>query len=102
MLNPLNIILPFLFAKPKPAATPPEKHHFQEDAQTLLAPVLDRCDLDCPCVECTEDGERSVRRAMVKGCETRKALKRLGLAEVGLSMERPYQYIVADKGRAGK
>ncbi len=72
----------------------------EKDAQTLLAPVLDRCDLDCPCVECTEDGERSVRRAMVKGCETRKALKRLGLAEVGLSMECPYQYIVADKGRA--
>ena len=73
-----------------------------EDAQTLLAPVLDRCDLDCPCVECTSDGERTVRRAMVKGCETRKALKRLGLAEVGLSMDCPYQYIVADKGRAGK
>lgn len=73
-----------------------------EDAQTLLAPVLERCDLDCPCVECTPDGERSVRRAMVKGCETRKALKRLGLAEVGLSMECPYQYIVAGKGRAGK
>lgn len=29
MVNPLNIILPFLFAKPKPAATPPEKHPFQ-------------------------------------------------------------------------
>lgn len=73
-----------------------------EDAQTLLAPVLERCDLDCPCVECTPDGEQSVRRAMVKGCETRKALKRLGLAEVGLSMECPYQYIVGNKGRGGK
>ncbi|MDY4007508.1 MAG: hypothetical protein SOY94_01415 [Candidatus Limiplasma sp.] len=65
-----------------------------DDAQTLLAPVLDRCDLDCPCVDCTDDGERSVRRDLVKKCETRKALKRIGLSEVGLSMECPYQYIL--------
>lgn len=74
----------------------------QEDAQTLFAPVLERCDLECPCVECTPDGDRAVRRDMVKRCETRKALKRAGVAETGLSMECPYQYIVTDKGRAGQ
>lgn len=72
----------------------------QEDAQTLFAPALERCDLECPCVECAPDGDRTVRRDMVKRCEMRKALKRAGVAETGLSMECPYQYIVADKGRA--
>jgi len=64
-----------------------------DDAQTLLAPVLEKCDLDCPCISDTEDGERIVNTALVKSCETRKALKRIGLAEVGLSMDCPYQMI---------
>ena len=63
------------------------------DAETLLAPVLDRCDLECPCILEDEDGDRIVSTAMVKACETRKALKRIGLSEVGLSMDCPYQMI---------
>ena len=65
------------------------------DANTLLAPVLDRCDIECPCVTVDDaTGERTVNRAAVKGCETRKALKRAGVAEVGLSMECPYSMMV--------
>lgn len=64
-----------------------------DDAQTLLAPVLDRCDLECPCIQENDAGDRTVNTAMVKACETRKALKRIGLAEVGLSMDCPYQMI---------
>lgn len=62
-----------------------------DDAQTLLAPVLDRCDLDCPCVSIDDDVDKLISRELVRRCETRKALKRIGLAEVGLSMECPYQ-----------
>lgn len=64
------------------------------DAETLLAPVLDRCDLECPCISENDDGDRIVNAAMVKACETRKALKRIGLAEVGLSMDCPYQMMM--------
>lgn len=48
MVNPLNIILPFLFAKPKPAATPPEKHPFQEAEEfaSVLRTVADATDND--------------------------------------------------------
>lgn len=48
MVNPLNIILPFLFAKPKPAATPPEKHPFQaaEESASVLRTVADATDND--------------------------------------------------------
>ena len=48
MVNPLNIILPFLFAKPKPAATPPEKHPFQaaEEFASVLRTVADATDND--------------------------------------------------------
>lgn len=69
------------------------------DAQTLLAPVLDRCDLECPCISDDEDGCRTVNTAMVKACETRKALKRIGLAEVGLSMDCPYRLIAGGKNQ---
>ncbi len=64
-----------------------------EDAQTLFAPVLDRCDLDCPCVSVDEDGDKTVNALLVKQCETRKALKRAGVAELGLGMECPYQFL---------
>lgn len=48
MVNPLNIILPFLFAKPKPAATLPEKHPFQaaEEFASILRTVADVTDND--------------------------------------------------------
>ena len=48
MVNPLNIILPFLFAKPKPAAAPPEKHPFQvaEEFASVLRTVADVTDND--------------------------------------------------------
>ena len=48
MVNPLNIILPFLFAKPKPAATPPEKHPFQaaEEFASVLRTVDGATDND--------------------------------------------------------
>ena len=48
MVNPLNIILPFLFAKPIPAATPPEKHPFQaaEEFASVLRTVVDATDHD--------------------------------------------------------
>ena len=68
-----------------------------EDAQTLLAPVLDRCDLDCPCVSVDEDGDKTVSTLLVKQCETRKALKRAGVAELGLGMACPYQFLTGGK-----
>lgn len=48
MVNPLNFILPFLFAKPKSAATPPEKHPFQvaEEFASVLRTVADVTDND--------------------------------------------------------
>lgn len=60
------------------------------DAEILLAPVLEKCDLECPCITLNEDGSRVANTAMVKGCETRKALKRIGMSEAGLGMECPY------------
>lgn len=65
----------------------------QHDAEILLAPVLEKCDLDCPCITYDADGNRIGNAAMVKGCEIRKALKRIGLSEVGLSMDCPYQML---------
>lgn len=62
----------------------------QEDAETLLAPVLEKCDLDCPCITYDKNGDRVLNTAMVKACETRKALKRAGMSETGLSYECPY------------
>lgn len=65
----------------------------RDDAETLLAPVLEKCDLECPCVELDKDGHTICIPAMVKACETRKALKRTGISEAGLSMDCPYQFI---------
>lgn len=64
------------------------------DADTLLSPVLEKCDLDCPCVLLDETGETVIDRSYVKGCEIRKALKRVGVSEVGLSKECPYQFVL--------
>ena len=65
----------------------------QHDAEILLAPVLEKCDLDCPCITYDADGNRIGNASMVKGCEIRKALKRIGLSETGLSMDCPYQML---------
>lgn len=70
-----------------------------DDAQTLLAPVLDKCDLECPCIEYAENGDRAMVKRLVKACETRKALKRIGLSEVGLSMDCPYQMMPGVKDK---
>ena len=66
----------------------------KHDAEILLAPVLEKCDIECPCITYDENGNRIGNAAMVKSCETRKALKRIGLSEVGLSMDCPYQMIM--------
>lgn len=66
----------------------------QHDAEILLAPVLEKCDLDCPCITYDEEGNRIGNVAMVKSCEIRKALKRIGLSETGLSMDCPYQMLM--------
>lgn len=65
----------------------------KHDAEILLAPVLEKCDLECPCMTMDKDGNQICNTAMVKGCEIRKALKRIGLSEVGLSMDCPYQML---------
>lgn len=65
----------------------------QADAQTLIAPVLEKCDLECPCISEDDDGNRYVNSAMVKGCEIRKALVRSGVSENGLGAECPYQFV---------
>lgn len=48
MVNPLNIILPFLFAKPKPAVQPPGKHPMEtaEEFASVLRTVADATDKD--------------------------------------------------------
>jgi hypothetical protein len=66
----------------------------KEDAQILLSPCLDKCDLECPCSLEACNGNMKMHTALVKACETRKALKRIGVSEVGLSMECPYQMMV--------
>lgn len=65
-----------------------------DDAQTLLAPLFDRCDIDCPCCQY---GEHEVNMALVKQCETRKALNRIGVSETGLGGECKYQYLIGGK-----
>lgn len=64
-----------------------------KDADLLLAPVLDRCDLEYPC----QDESLSERQqwAACKACETRKALTRLGVQEAGLGSKCQYQYLLA-------
>lgn len=48
MVNPLNIILPFLFAKPKPTALQPERHPMEtaEEFAKVLRTVADVTDND--------------------------------------------------------
>lgn len=48
MVNPLNIILPFLFAKPKPAVQPLERHPMEtaEEFANVLRTVADTTDKD--------------------------------------------------------
>ena len=67
------------------------------DAQLLLAPLFDRCDLECPFEGTDRDGNRIADRAAVKGCEIRKALIRLGVAETGLGGDCRFQYLVGGK-----
>ena len=71
----------------------------ERDAEILLAPVLEKCDLECPCITYNEDGSRTGNVAMVKACETRKALKRIGVSEAGLSMDCPYQLMTSKTNR---
>ena len=67
------------------------------DAQMLLAPLFDRCDLECPFEATDADGNRIADRAAVKGCEIRKALIRLGVAETGLGGDCRFQYLMGGK-----
>ena len=48
MVNPLNIILPFLFAKPGSAGLPPERHPMEtaEEFASILRTVADSTDND--------------------------------------------------------
>jgi len=48
MVNPLNIILPFLFAKRKPAEQPPERHPMEtaEEFASVLRTVANATDND--------------------------------------------------------
>lgn len=69
----------------------------EEDAQTLIAPCLEKCDLECPCIEYGDGGDRTVNKALVKGCETRKALRRLSVSPIGLGSECPYQMLLGRK-----
>lgn len=66
------------------------------DAQTLFAPVLEKCDLDCPCVKLDKDGEEVPDIAAIKQCETRKALVRAGVSQLGLGTC-PYQMLTGRK-----
>lgn len=63
------------------------------DAQTLFAPVLEKCDLECPCVKMNKDGEEEPDIVAVKQCETRKALVRAGVSQLGMGTC-PYQFMV--------
>ena len=65
----------------------------KHDAEIVFAPLLEKCDLECHCITYDADGNRIGDAAMVKSCETRKALKRIGLSEVGLSSDCPYQIL---------
>lgn len=66
------------------------------DAQTLLAPVLDRCDIDCPYDALSESGV-TCNQAAIKACEVRKALARIGVAETGLGSGCKYQFLLGGK-----
>ena len=67
------------------------------DAQTLFAPVLEKCDLDCPCVKLDKNGEEVPDIVAIKQCETRKALVRAGVSQIGLGTC-PYSMLIGRKG----
>lgn len=62
------------------------------DANLLLAPLFDRCELECPCQDDAYDYKTQMQ--LVKMCEVRKALVRLGVAEDGLGGKCQYQYLI--------
>ncbi len=66
------------------------------DAQTLLAPLFDRCDIDCPYDALSESGV-TCNQAGIEACEVRKALARIGVAETGLGGECKYQFLIGGK-----
>lgn len=66
------------------------------DAQTLLAPLFDRCDIDCPYDALSESGV-TCNQAAIKACEARKALVRIGVAETGLGGGCKYQFLLGGK-----
>lgn len=66
------------------------------DAQTLLAPLFDRCDIDCPYDALSECGV-TCNQAAIKACEVRKALARIGVAETGLGGGCKYQFLMGGK-----
>lgn len=72
------------------------------DAQTLLAPLFDHCDMECPFDAIAEDGSRVCDRAAVKACEVRKALVRIGVSENGLGGECKYQFLMGKKEETKK
>lgn len=61
-----------------------------DDACTLIAPALEKCDIDCPCVKLDNNGEEVPDIVAIKQCETRKALVRAGVSELGMGTC-PYQ-----------
>lgn len=63
-----------------------------KDANLLLAPLFDRCDLECPCLDEAYDYKTQVQ--LVKMCEVRKALVRLGVSETGLGGMCKYQMLI--------
>lgn len=73
----------------------------EQDADILLAPALEKCNLDCPYIVYHEDGSRTGNVAMIKACEMRKALKRVGISESGLSKDCPYQFLLGQTNKEG-
>lgn len=57
------------------------------DLDMLVAAMLEKCEIDCPCVTWGEDGSRTVDTVAVKRCETAKMFKRLLLREKGMGAE---------------
>lgn len=66
------------------------------DAQTLLAPLFDRCDIECPYDALAEEGV-TCNQAAIKACEVRKALTRIGVSETGLGGGCKYQFLMGGK-----
>lgn len=63
-----------------------------DDANTLIWPALERCNLDCPFAELERElgNEMIYDKTGAKQCETRKALIRAGVKGTGLSEFCPY------------